>query len=102
MSKFKRIASLHDIPLNRGLKVKYKDKFIALFRHNDRVYAIQNRCPHQHADLADGTIVKNKLYCPMHNWAFDITTGAFAFNPDQKLKTYRVLIEDNEVFLDES
>ena len=50
-------------------------------------------------DLADGYIRNNQVYCPMHNWAFDIKTGAFAFNPGQKIKTYPVEIRNNEIFI---
>lgn len=35
----------------------------------------------------------------MHNWAFDIKTGAFAFNPGQNIKTYPVEIRNNEIFI---
>jgi nitrite reductase (NADH) small subunit len=97
--KLERVASTCEIPPGKGLKVKVNGRYIALFNHNGYFYAIQNRCPHQSADLADGYIRKNKLYCPMHNWAFDIKTGAFSFNPDQKLKTYPVEVHDDNIFI---
>ena len=94
-----RVASVEDISPGKGLKVKVKDFYVAIFYHNGSYYAIQNRCPHQSADLADGYLRGGQVYCPMHNWAFDIKTGAFGFNPNQRLRTYPVEIVNNEIFI---
>lgn len=99
MKKPTRVASVGEIPPGKSLKVKLGNEYIAIFNHSGSFYAIQNRCPHQNADLADGYIRNNQVYCPMHNWAFDIKTGAFAFNPGQKIKTYPVEIRNNEIFI---
>lgn len=99
MQKHMRVASITDIPPGKGIKVKFNNELVALFNHNGKIYAIQNRCPHQNADLADGYIRNNQVYCPMHNWAFELETGAFAFNPEQKLKTYSVELRDNDIYI---
>jgi NAD(P)H-dependent nitrite reductase small subunit len=93
------VASTKDILPGKGIKIKLGGTHIAIFNHNGYFYAIQNRCPHQSADLADGYIRNNQLYCPMHNWAFDIETGAFAFNPEQKLKIYPVEVHNDNIFI---
>jgi nitrite reductase/ring-hydroxylating ferredoxin subunit len=72
---------------------------IALFNYRGRFFAIQNNCPHQNADLANGYIHKGKVYCPMHNWAFDIASGAFAFNDAMHIKTYPVDVKDGVIYI---
>ncbi len=99
MPKSKRVASVSDIPPGKGIKVKLNNEYIAIFNHNRKVYAIQNRCPHQSADLADGYIINHQVFCPLHNWAFNISSGAFAFNPAQKIKVYPVEIRDDDIYI---
>ena len=85
--------------MGKGVKLKIKRREIALFRHGDSVIAIQNRCPHQHADLAQGYIKDNKIYCYLHHWAFDIETGAYVFNPDMHIKIYQVKVDQDQVLI---
>jgi aminopyrrolnitrin oxygenase len=44
---------------------------IAVYRdENGRVYAIDARCPHLGADLAQGTVEGDALRCAFHRWCF--------------------------------
>ena len=67
--------------------------------HKNTVYAIQNNCPHQNADLADGYIKDDKLFCSMHHWAFELSSGAYSFNPKIFIKTFDVKINDDVIFV---
>lgn len=99
MKKTIRVASVKDIHPGKGIKKIIKNESVAIFNYNGNFYALQNRCPHQNADLADGFIKNNQVFCPIHNWAFNIKTGAFAFNPEQKLKTYPVEIHGEDIYI---
>lgn len=35
------------------------------------VVGFQDRCPHRHAPLSQGTVVNGTLQCPYHGWRFD-------------------------------
>jgi nitrite reductase (NADH) small subunit len=93
-----KIARISEIPPGRGIKVKIGKNTIAVFNYRGQFYAIQNNCPHQNADLANGYIRDGKIYCPMHNWAFDISSGAFDFNKEMHLKTYPLQIKDDFIY----
>ncbi len=99
MKKFYPVVSLHDLRPGKGMKVRVNRKTIALFNHGNKVYALQNNCPHQNADLADGYIKDDKVYCALHHWAFDLSTGAYSFNPKVSLQTFEVQIEDDIIFV---
>jgi len=81
------------------MKVRVNKRSIAIFMYNDKIYAIQNSCPHQNADLADGYIKDEKIYCTLHHWAFELATGAYSFNPEIFLMTFEVKINDDIVFV---
>jgi nitrite reductase (NADH) small subunit len=40
------------------------------------VFATQAECPHRRGPLADGLLGKDHLTCPLHEWRFDLATGA--------------------------
>jgi nitrite reductase/ring-hydroxylating ferredoxin subunit len=99
LKKFYPVGSVNDLRAGKGMKVRVKRRTIALFKHKNKIYAIQNNCPHQNADLADGYIKNEKVYCSLHHWGFELTTGAYSFNPNIFLKTFEVKIDDNIIFV---
>jgi len=36
-----------------------------------QVVALHDRCPHRHAPLSDGRVVKGEIECPYHGWRFN-------------------------------
>ena len=99
---FKRrhhVARVQDLSPGKGIKVTIGKMHIALFNYRGRYYAMQNFCPHQNADLADGYLRDGQVFCPLHNWAFDLASGAYAFNPELKIKTFPVVVEQDSIFI---
>lgn len=48
---------------------------IALFRSEEGIGALVDRCPHRNYPLSDGRVYKGALECPYHGWRFS-TDGA--------------------------
>lgn len=48
---------------------------IALFRIEDDVYAIGDRCSHAEASLSEGEVFGLEVECPRHGSEFDVVTG---------------------------
>lgn len=40
------------------------------------IYAIDNLCPHQNASLGLGEIKGDEIICPLHQYRFNLKTGA--------------------------
>lgn len=53
---------------------------IAFYRHEERVHAVVDTCPHRFAPLSRGKLVNGALVCGYHGLAFD-GTGACVHNP---------------------
>ena len=45
---------------------------VALFYHNSKVYAVDNRCPHMGFPLSQGTVKDSILTCHWHHARFDL------------------------------
>jgi NAD(P)H-dependent nitrite reductase small subunit len=99
MKKFYPAASIHDIKPGKGKKIRIKNKTIALFNFKNTIFALQNSCPHQNADLADGYIKDGKVHCSLHHWAFDLKSGAYSFNPNVSLQTFDVRIDNEMIYV---
>ncbi|MCS7225073.1 MAG: Rieske 2Fe-2S domain-containing protein [Armatimonadetes bacterium] len=48
---------------------------IAVFHHNGRIYAVDNRCPHMGFPLHRGSVQEGLLTCPWHHARFDLSSG---------------------------
>ena len=67
---------------------------------SDRVYAVDNRCPHMGFPLYKGSVRDGILTCHWHHARFDLESGG-TFDPfADDVQTYEVVIEDGIVFVD--
>ena len=80
--------------------VRVDGKQLALFLHEGRVHACNNRCPHEGYPLVEGTLDDScVLTCQWHNWKFDLETGANRYGGDA-LRIYPVKVERGAVWVD--
>jgi nitrite reductase (NADH) small subunit len=71
------IGRVSEIPEGEGRNIEVCGRRLAVFHGRDgRVFATQAECPHRRGPLADGLLGANNLTCPLHEWRFDLTTGA--------------------------
>jgi nitrite reductase/ring-hydroxylating ferredoxin subunit len=64
---------------------------VAVFRRQDRIYAIQNRCPHEGGALSAGTLDGEDVICPLHGYRFNLETGACATDPGLRARTFALV-----------
>ena len=64
---------------------------VAVFRRQDRLYAIQNRCPHEGGGLGGGTLDGEDVICPLHGYRFNLETGACSTDPALRAKTFALV-----------
>jgi nitrite reductase/ring-hydroxylating ferredoxin subunit len=72
---------------------------IAVFYHEEQVYALDNRCPHMGFPLQLGSLCDGILTCHWHHARFDVCSGG-TFDPwADDVPTYPVQIESNEIWV---
>jgi ferredoxin-nitrite reductase len=64
---------------------------VAVFRRQDRIYAIQNRCPHEGAGLCGGAVDGEDVICPLHGYRFNLETGTCSTDPALRAKTFALV-----------
>jgi nitrite reductase/ring-hydroxylating ferredoxin subunit len=50
--------------------------------------------------LGQGALHGNNVVCPWHAWEWNCQTGANDFNPSQKVATYAVTLEGDDILLE--
>ena len=95
------LGKIEDIPEGRGRAFKAGTRTVAVFRSNGKIYAIANRCVHKGASICDGDLSDNGkvVRCPWHNWAFDLETGRHCLDRTERLRTYEVKLEGDQMIL---
>lgn len=96
------IGALDDIPVRGARLVKTPVGCVAVFRTGEaEVFATSNACPHKGGPLVEGIVHGQKVTCPLHNWVFDLNTGA-ALGEDGQIDTFTVRLEAGRLLLDAS
>ncbi len=94
------IGVLNDIPKRGARVVKTARGDIAIFRTmDDRIFALDDKCPHKGGPLSQGIVFGRRVACPLHNWAIELENGE-AVAPDQGCAgSFPVKVEAGEVYL---
>jgi nitrite reductase (NADH) small subunit len=70
------IGSINDIPRRGARCVNTPGGKIGIFRTaDDRVFAIEDHCPHKGGPLSQGIVHGTAVTCPLHNWVISLETG---------------------------
>lgn len=101
MSLWLDIGRLEDIPKLGARVVRLPRGDIAVFRtDDDRVFALDDRCPHRGGPLSQGIVHGVRVTCPLHNWVVELCDGQ-AVAPDEGcVAAYPVRVVDGRVSLE--
>ena len=92
------IGTIDDIPPRGARCVKSPQGKIGVFRtHDDRIFAIEDHCPHKGGPLTQGIVHGAAVSCPLHNWVFSLETGKALGADEGTVKTIPVRVEDGRI-----
>jgi nitrite reductase/ring-hydroxylating ferredoxin subunit len=97
-----KICREQDLPEGSVRTAKVMARTIAVYRIEGGLYGIEADCRHMKASIAHGRVEGHTITCPAHGWQYDITTGACLNEPWAQLKTYSVVVEDGQVYVEVS
>ena len=106
MSNWVKVAPFEDVPKLGARVVRTTNSEgnaleIGVFRlEDDRIFAINNKCPHKAGPLSQGIVYGDKVACPMHSWKISLVTGK-AEEPDVgETACFNTKVEDGFVYLE--
>ena len=98
--RWSKIGSIEDIPRRGARCVATPRGRIAVFRTaDDRVFAMEDRCPHRGGPLSQGIVHGAWVTCPLHNWVISLETGCALGADEGQARTIPVKLEGGELFI---
>lgn len=96
-----KICPLEEIPKLGARVVRGAKGDIGVFRtEDDRVFALNNECPHKQGPLSQGIVYGDKVACPLHSWKISLVDGK-AEEPDVgETACFKTKVEDGVVYLE--
>jgi len=95
-----RAARLEDVRTAGRISVRVAGHSLALFFHDGRVHAVDNRCPHMGFPLHRGTLQDGILTCHWHHARFDLESGGTFDQFADEARVFPVEVRDGEVWVD--
>ena len=100
MSEWLEIGVIADIPKQGARVIATEDGPVAVFRTgDDRIFALENRCPHKQGPLSEGIVHGAKVTCPLHNWVIDLESGSAAPPDEGCAPPIAVQLDGQRIFL---
>lgn len=97
-----KVANVNEVSENSIKKVIVGDEPVALYKIGGQVFATTNICTHEQCELDQNHLMHGEIVeCTCHGSQFNVKTGANVLPPAaEPLKTYNVLIEGEDVFVE--
>lgn len=95
------VANGSDLLDGEPRKVEAFGRDILLVRHQGKIYALDNVCPHRGAPMHRGEVRNGCIECPLHGWVFSLMTGQ-EIESRGTLQRFTAGEDDDDVFLVES
>ncbi len=94
------IGALEDIPPRGARVVKTSRGDVAIFRTaDDKIFALDDRCPHKGGPLSQGIVQGDSVTCPLHNWVISLETGAAQGADEGCTRAIAVRLQEGRIFL---
>lgn len=96
---FVRVAEAGAVPEGKGRVYQVGERSVAVFNVSGELHAIDNLCPHVGGPLGEGQLRGTTIYCPWHQWPFDVTTGCLERPPEIKVARFGVKVEGADLLV---
>jgi 3-phenylpropionate/trans-cinnamate dioxygenase ferredoxin subunit len=100
MTDWIEVASENALENGEHLTVDLDGTEVAIFKLEDKFYAIEDVCTHDGAEIASGVLEGNEIICPRHGARFCIKTGAVKSAPAyEDIACFPIRIEKGKIQL---
>lgn len=94
------VGTIDEIPRQGARCVKNGDMTIAVFRtKDDRIFALEDKCPHKNGPLSNGIVHDGCVTCPLHNWVISLETGTAQGADEGMTARFPVRLDGRDIYL---
>jgi 3-phenylpropionate/trans-cinnamate dioxygenase ferredoxin component len=100
---FERACGTDEVPVDQPVAVVLGDQELAVARHGEEFFAVEDLCSHASVALSEGEVVDCTVECWLHGSTFDLRTGKPTVLPaTEPVATFPVEVRQGAVFVDTS
>jgi MocE subfamily Rieske [2Fe-2S] domain protein len=101
MAQWIDTVAFDDIEDEDVMRFDHDGRTYAIYRVENKVYASEGLCTHEHVHLSDGLVMGHVIECPKHNGRFDVRDGRPLCAPVcEKLATFPAKVEGGRVLIE--
>jgi 3-phenylpropionate/trans-cinnamate dioxygenase ferredoxin subunit len=98
---FELACATSDVPADEALAVTIGRYDVAIARHGDELFAIQDLCSHAAVALSEGEVEDCTVECWLHGSRFDLRTGKPTGLPaTEPVATFPIEVREDSVYVD--
>jgi 3-phenylpropionate/trans-cinnamate dioxygenase ferredoxin subunit len=98
---FQRVCALSELVDSQPVRVDASGLDVAVVRHDDEVFAIEDECSHAAVALSEGEVEDCTIECFLHGSRFDLRTGKPTGLPaTEPVPVFPVKIDGDDVLID--
>jgi nitrite reductase/ring-hydroxylating ferredoxin subunit len=96
-----KLATTRELPApGKAAEIFCREKTFCVVNLDGEICVMDNQCLHWGGPLGRGTVDDGKLRCPWHQWEFDPRTGITPRKTGVSLRTYKVHIKGDDVYIE--
>ena len=95
-----KVAHIADFATTDRHVVNARDRPVLILRHQDRFYAVDNRCPHMGFPLNQGSVKDCILTCHWHHARFDLASGGTFDQFADNVRDYPIALRNDAIWID--
>ena len=98
---FQRACAISEVPEDEALGVTIGAYGVAVARHGEEFFAVQDLCSHAAVALSEGEVEDCTVECWLHGSRFDLRTGKPTGLPaTEPVATFPIEVRGNEIYVD--
>jgi nitrite reductase (NADH) small subunit len=96
-----KVCELADVPvLGARVLTRAGQVDIAIFRNaENKVFALEDACPHKKGPLSQGIVFGDRVACPLHNWTIGLSDGCAQAPDSGCTASFPLKVLGNDVYI---
>lgn len=99
LKRWIEVAAVRDIDEEEVLRIEVDKVVLALYKLDGKFYATEDRCRCGKANVSDGIIEEDRIWCPRCATGFCVRTGKTGGDDGRSLKRYPVMTHNDAVYV---
>ncbi|HEY6375443.1 MAG TPA: Rieske 2Fe-2S domain-containing protein [Edaphobacter sp.] len=101
MAQWVRLCGLAEAPaVGQVMEAEVEGVGVCLANVGGELSVLDNVCPHRQGPLGQGWVEGEAVVCPWHSWAFHAKTGVAEYPEGERVGTFAVRVEGEDVLVE--